>query len=154
MPKAVNDLELPLQLAERAVGRDSNSAWHLLTLGAAYYRAGRFEPAVERLEQALKASQRATPLNLPHFLASRWLFLALTYHGMGQNQQARHCLEEAIQGMATDLPKPGRGVLGEHWGDWIRCQIVRREAEALLKKNAPDGPTRKEPDARPPGPQP
>jgi hypothetical protein len=97
---------------------------------------------VERLEQSLKASQRATPLNLPHFRALRWLFLALTYQGMGQNQQANHCLEQAIQGMDTDLPKPGRGVLGEHWGDWIRCLIIRREAEALLTKNGPDGPTR------------
>jgi tetratricopeptide (TPR) repeat protein len=152
MPKAVCDPELPLQLAERAVGQVPNHPWHLLILGAAYCRAGRFESAVERLEQSLKASQRDAPPNLPHFLALRWLFLALTYHGMGQTQQAHYCLEQAIQGMDTDLPKPGRG--DESWGDWIRCQIVRREAEALLKKNAPDGPTQKEPDARPPGRQP
>jgi tetratricopeptide (TPR) repeat protein len=59
VPDAVNDLNLPLQLAERAVRQDPNSwdsCWHLLILGTAYYRAGRFEPAVERLEQALKAS--------------------------------------------------------------------------------------------------
>jgi hypothetical protein len=90
---------------------------------------------VERLEQALKASERARPLNLPYFLASRWLFLALTYHGMGQSQQADHCLEQAIHGMDRDLPKPEKGALGEHWSDWIKCQIVRREAEAQLKGN-------------------
>jgi hypothetical protein len=76
---------------------------------------------------------------------------------MGQNELAHHCLEQAIRGMDTDLPKPRQGVLDAHWGDWIRCQIVRREAEALLKKNAPDGPTRKEkkePDAKPPRRQP
>jgi serine/threonine-protein kinase len=151
MPKAHNELKVPLLFAERAVEQDPKSCWHLLILGAAYYRAGRFEPAVERLEQALQASQRAIPHNLPHFLALRWLFLALTYHGMGQNQQARHCLEEAVQGMDTNLPKPGRGVLGEHWGDWIRCQIVRREAEALLKKDAPDVLIPIEPDSRPLG---
>ena len=134
-PDAVGDLKPALRLAEHAVGQDPNSAWHLLILGAGYYRAGRLEPAVERLEQALKASERARPLNLPYFLASRWLFLALTYHGMGQSQQADHCLEQAIQGMDRDLPKPEKGALGEHWSDWIKCQIVRREAEAQLKGN-------------------
>jgi tetratricopeptide (TPR) repeat protein len=154
MPRALNELKVPLLLAERAVEQDPKSCWHLLILGAAYYRAGQYEPAVERLEQALKAIQQSLPLNLPHFLALRWLFLALTHHGMGQSQQAHHCLEQAIQGMDTDLPKPGRGVLGEHWSDWIRCQIVCREVEALLKDDAPDGLIPKEPDARPLGRQP
>jgi tetratricopeptide (TPR) repeat protein len=154
MPNAVSDLDLPLQLAEHAVRQDPNSwdsCWHLLILGTAYYRAGRLEPAVERLEQALKASG---PASAPHFLTLRWLFLALSYHGMGQNQKAHHCLEQAIRLMETNSPKARKGDLGSDWSNWIRCQIVRREAEALLKKNAPDGPTRKEPDARPPGPQP
>jgi tetratricopeptide (TPR) repeat protein len=157
VPNAVSDLDLPVQLAERAVGQDANSwhsCWHLLILGSAYYRAGRFEPAVERLEQAIKASG---PASAPHFLTLRWLFLALSYHGMGQNQKAHHCLEQAIRLMDTDLPKLRGGVLGTDWSNWIRCQIVRREAEALLKENAPDGPARTEkkgPDARPPKTQP
>jgi hypothetical protein len=31
-----------------------------------------------------------------------------------------------------DFPQAGRDPLGDSWQDWIMCQVIRREAVALI----------------------
>jgi tetratricopeptide (TPR) repeat protein len=135
IPGAIADLGLPLQLARRAVEADPGSNWFLATLGAAHYRAGQFEQAVERLEQALKACGKNGEAGPRAAVFSR-LFLAMTYHSTGHAPIARQWFDKAVDQIERDLPKEGSQDLGAEWQDWIMCQIIRREAEALLKKDA------------------
>jgi len=76
VPNATTDFDRPLRLAEKAVvGAPKNFA-HLGTLGAALYRAGQFDVAVERLNKATEdQSQESGGDNLQR------LQLALLGHG-------------------------------------------------------------------------
>ena len=49
---AVDDYSLPVALAERAVELDPDNDFHLKTLGAVLYRAGRFDEALAKLNEA------------------------------------------------------------------------------------------------------
>jgi tetratricopeptide (TPR) repeat protein len=130
-PRAVRDLKLPTQLAERAVAGAPRDPWHLLTLGAVHYRAGRQAEAINRLREALAAA-RADPDRFRYASVLSRLFLAMTYHAAGQAERARQWLDQAVSVIDFDFPQAGRVPLGDHWHDWIMCQVIRREAEALI----------------------
>ena len=130
-PGAVSDLKIPTQLAERGVAGAPRDGWHLLTLGAAHYRAGRHAEAINRLREALKAA-RANPDGYRYASILSRLFLAMAYHSAGQTEGAREWLDQAVQVIDLDLPRAGRVPLGYSWHDWIMCQVIRREAEALI----------------------
>jgi len=100
-------------------------------LGAAHYRAGRHAEAINRLREALKAA-RAHPDGYRNASVVSRLFLAMAYHSAGQAEQAREWLDQAVQVIDLDLPRAGRVPLGYSWHDWIMCQVIRREAEALI----------------------
>ncbi len=53
---------------------------------------------------------------------------------------ARHRLDEAVQWIdheAPKLPKVWPGLFALHPHDWLACQLLRREAEGLLKGDKP-----------------
>ena len=53
---------------------------------------------------------------------------------LGQVDEAQQSLLKARVLMEEKGPKLDRGpLLGTDWADWLRFQIVRREAEALVK---------------------
>ena len=52
-PNAADDPGRPVALTERAVATDPRNRYYLNTLGAALYRAGRFEEAVRRLGESV-----------------------------------------------------------------------------------------------------
>jgi WD40 repeat protein len=130
-PGVVSDLKLLRQLAERGVAGAPRDAWHLLTLGAAHYRAGRQAEAINRLREALEAA-RADPDRFRYASVLSRLFLAMTYHAAGQAERARQWLDQAVYVIDFDFPQAGRVPLGDHWQEWITCQVIRREAEALI----------------------
>jgi tetratricopeptide (TPR) repeat protein len=130
-PGAVSDLKLPTQLAAWAVEGAPRDAWHLLTLGAAQYRTGRHGEAIERLQEALEAA-RANPDWYRYASVLSRLFLAMTYHSAGQAERAREWLDQAVYVIDFDFPRAGGKPLGGGWHDWIMCQVIRREAEALI----------------------
>jgi serine/threonine protein kinase/WD40 repeat protein len=129
-PGAVSNLKLPAQLAERGVAAAPGDPWHLLTLGAAHYRAGRRAEAIDRLRGALNAA-RANPDYRYAGVLSR-LFLAMAYHSAGQAERAVDWLDQAVQVIDLDLPRAGRDPLGDSWQGWIMCQVIRREAETMI----------------------
>jgi WD40 repeat protein len=143
------------QAAQRAAGKDQTCA-DRSTLGGLLLRAGRAAEAVKHLEEAIR--QRAGDT------VHEELLLALAYQRLGQANEARHWLKRATTwldgprqtvGAARVLAGGGQGPVaallalqaaspypdlrgrGLGWQAWLKLQVLRREAEALLKKPAP-----------------
>jgi hypothetical protein len=131
-PEAVSDLQLPIQLAERAVAADGKVGWYLHTLAMAHYRAGQYTEALHWFHASMDQdlAWAARPVN--------WLGMALTYHGQGQNGEARLWLDKAALWMdekAPQLRNHPQGVFVLHPHDWLACLILRAEAEELLEND-------------------
>ncbi len=128
-PDALSEGRRVFQLAELGAAGVPQGAWYLLTLGAAHYRAGEFPQAIRRLEQALVApsADYYTSIIAQHFLA-------MAHHAAGHADEARQWLDKAIRRSDKALPGEGSKSLGPSWCDWIMCQRLRQEAEALLKE--------------------
>jgi tetratricopeptide (TPR) repeat protein len=106
-----------LALAEQRVQKE-RSAFNLFLLGAARYRAGRFEQAVASLEEAIKRRQ-----------TKEWgderLFLALARQRLGKRQEDNQGLEKAIN-LLERHP-------ASNWRRQVYLQILRKEAEELIR---------------------
>jgi tetratricopeptide (TPR) repeat protein len=145
LPDAVKDPAALVHLAMVAVASKPDNHVYLETLGAALYRAGRFEEAVKRLQEAVAKQGEGGTVWMQ-------LFLAMTHHRLGRmvaaprvvalmgapmgpllavsplpcDLEARHMLDLARkQIQATKDPR---------WEDRIGWQYLLREAEGLLYK--------------------
>ena len=94
-PDAVLDPSVPLRLAETAVSQDPRAPWPYYVLGLAEFRAGRYEGAVERLEESLKlgTTWASAPLNYP--------VLAMAHHRLRHGDESRRWLEKRTAGEVT-----------------------------------------------------
>src|SRR5262249_45480377 len=137
-PKAVEDPKALVRWGERAVPLFRGNE---RVLGAALYRAGRYEDAVRRLEESARFT---TPV------AWDWLFLAMSHHRLGHAVEARAYLAKARRWI--DAAETGRnkgaaaGASRTAWHSWNeRAEVgaLRREAEELL------GIGKDQPEARP-----
>jgi tetratricopeptide (TPR) repeat protein len=121
-PGSVKDWDPSLKLAETA----ARTNFYAHTLGAALYRAGRYEEAIQRLKAITGVGEQAgSPVRSS--AAYPWFFLAMAHQRLGQTEEGRKCLDEGIKGMEQetnnkDLP----------WNRRLTLQLFRREAEALL----------------------
>jgi WD40 repeat protein/tetratricopeptide (TPR) repeat protein len=136
-PDSVPDPAQPLPLAFRAaesvaqVARElpesAKQATYYNTLGAALYRAGRFEAAVHCLNEAMKEQgSGGTPAD--------WLFLALAHHRLGQASKAKLWRDRAgswVDSSTRDKPKDDSMGRSLSWGTWLELQLLRKEADAL-----------------------
>ena len=130
-PGATEDLTQPLRLAEKAVaGKPTND--YLNTLGIALYRAGQFEPAIQRLNEAIRVHGKEGT-------AADWLFLAMAHHRLGKADEARKWLDKA--GRWIDTAQEARSTestgSGQPWNQRLVIELFRREAETLLKGAKP-----------------
>ena len=82
-PDPVTDLPGLIEVAERSVPTVAGGE---RVVGAALYRAGRYEQALERFEQSHKVFQPR---------AWDWLFLAMIHSRLGHADEAARTLEEA-----------------------------------------------------------
>jgi hypothetical protein len=94
------------------------------------YRGGQFSSAIQWLR---KSHDLAAKGKNAYLETMDCLFLAMAHHRLGEADEARQWLEKARGIMETRFPKIESGDLGPGWYDWLSCQIVRREAESLLK---------------------
>jgi WD40 repeat protein/serine/threonine protein kinase len=125
-PDAGSDREAPVRLAAAALtglpeGAPKRSAV-LNTLGAALYRAGRFEEAVRRLNESI---QTRGGEGLPQGFA----FLAMAHHRLGHHDEAKRWLDKLV---ATE-PKEGFDVSRED----VETRILSHEAQSLILKRSP-----------------
>jgi WD40 repeat protein/Flp pilus assembly protein TadD len=89
-PGAVSDTARLVRLAERAVAGEPADPMRLNTLGAALYRAGRFDEAARQLEEAVRVhGHEGNPED--------WLFLALVNQRLDKPAEARRWLTKAAR---------------------------------------------------------
>jgi tetratricopeptide (TPR) repeat protein len=91
-----------------------------LALGAALYRAGQCEEAIQCLEVAKQ--------NLP---VEGWLYLALVHQKLGHKEEARRWLDQARESLEKSTPADRKANLSLAW---LEREILYREAEAALGK--------------------
>jgi tetratricopeptide (TPR) repeat protein len=130
IPDAVPDLKPVVQLAELAITgteKNNNYKWYLLARGMADYRMGDLQTAINRLQKSLTPERELLYLDS---IAS--LFIAMAQHKLGKPDEARQTLFKTFTLADQKFPKLNASGLGEDWADWLRFQIVRREAEALI----------------------
>src|SRR5262249_8605006 len=60
------------------------------------------------------------------------LLLSLAYHQLNEDEKARAALGAATQIIDHQLPRADSDDLGDGWLNWVFCQAVRREAEAVI----------------------
>ncbi len=155
-PDAVADYAPVLKLAERLVAAEPTNYSVLRLHGQLLYRAGKYEAAVQQLDQALK--NRRGQFDLTY--ATDALYLAMCHQQLGHGKEAKQWLQRAVQIIE---PKPGpehwelfesvvqRVVLNfqqqqgiepkieslvkppEPWYNRLVLRLVRAEAEALVK---------------------
>ena len=116
-PGAVPDVESLVRLAELAVKPRPDiqrKANNLNTLGAAVYRAGRFEEAIRRLEEGI---QLRNGISVPQ----DWVFLAMAHHRLGHRDQACRYLER--------LRGASRAQIQTSSGTKLEIRLLQNEAE-------------------------
>jgi tetratricopeptide (TPR) repeat protein/WD40 repeat protein len=97
----------------------------ITALGIAYYRAGRYDQALQRLTESAEYHSGADRL-------WDWLFLAMTCRRLGRAEAGRKWLEKA----AAELDEqPAQSF---HWTERLELETYRHEAETLLKQPTPD----------------
>jgi WD40 repeat protein/tRNA A-37 threonylcarbamoyl transferase component Bud32 len=119
-PNAVADPARIVALAQRVPLSRPGDCTPLHAQAAALYRAGQFQEAAARAQQAVQAHGQG---------GSRWdwLLLAMAHHCLGHLEEARQWFAKAPD--PASLSRPDLPVLEE----WLEFLSLRREAEALLK---------------------
>jgi tetratricopeptide (TPR) repeat protein len=137
-PKAIADPAQLIALAKLACSE--NPDWNAGRLGAALYRADKPGAAQDCFD---KKAKRIPPR------ASDLLFLAMAHLRLGQADRARNCLTRAVHwmdaaGRSRASAVQRTGPTWECWQEQIAAQVLRSEAEALLKAEDEQLPTQKD----------
>jgi WD40 repeat protein/serine/threonine protein kinase len=129
-PDAVDDPKAPVRLAEAALAGHPGSGRArsdvLKTLGAALYRAGKFEEAIRRLDESIQTRGAGGD---PRGFA----FLALAHHRLGHPDEAERWLDKLV----ASRPKEGF----DFSTDDVEIRILHREAESLILGSRPAPPS-------------
>jgi serine/threonine protein kinase/WD40 repeat protein len=118
-PTELRDVKAAVPLAEKAMRLAKGIASYRNTLGLAYYRAARYREAVDTLRPNLDQRQDTK------FLAFDLYFLAMSYHGLGESEQAREYLAWAVRWTKVQRDLPAANV--------EELREFRAEAEELLE---------------------
>jgi tetratricopeptide (TPR) repeat protein len=122
------------RLAEKELAGDPETPRALTLRAALHYRAGEFEEAARVARRCLEAHPGwdGNVLN--------WLRLALACRRLGQADEARRWLDKAagwLDRFDEGMPAEAEGTHRLHLHDWLEAHLLRREAEALLREDAP-----------------
>jgi tetratricopeptide (TPR) repeat protein len=115
---------------EQAAADSPDAPWVVHALGMAHCRARQFEPAVDRLTESEESTwDGGKPLNQ--------LGLALALHRAGHPSGARQWLDDALRRLDRWKPASPATPVDLSAPDWLETQVLRREAETLLKGGKP-----------------
>jgi tetratricopeptide (TPR) repeat protein len=130
-PDAIADWGPVVQLAEKAVADDPKTCAKLQALGAVLYRAGRYQEAAKRLDEAESAfSETQRPRTSPDYAA--W-FQTMNLHRLNHSDKAQQKLRKAVNDI-DELSKQMK-TANAAWDQWLTLRLLRQEAEDLLKKS-------------------
>jgi hypothetical protein len=141
-PHPGENLSLQIKQAQELAAKHSANGYSgtafarwadLGVLGGLLYRAGLYEQAAQRLEESL-AAYPDDALRAFRTALDRQLLLAMTKWQLGQRDEARLLLAETLPAIDEWLQKP--------FNTWMRraeIELLRREAEALIGPQTPDG---------------
>jgi serine/threonine protein kinase/WD40 repeat protein/Flp pilus assembly protein TadD len=124
-PEKLRNLPRGLALAKKAVELSSGQWMYPTTLGAAYYRLGQFEQAIDSLERSLQESQGESA-------AYDLFFLAMCHARRGEVAEAKDCYGRAVHWVQEQ-----QGKLQPGWKEEL--DGFRAEAEALLREQSKSG---------------
>jgi tetratricopeptide (TPR) repeat protein len=127
-----------VQLAQRAAAELPRDYVAARAYGAILYRARQYEAAVSQLNAAAKLRREPSP--------SVWLFLAMAHHQLKHDEEARKWLNDAVNWIDQAAQKKPAGAEARDvlpwdklpWNERFALEILRREAEALLKEGQKD----------------
>jgi tetratricopeptide (TPR) repeat protein len=126
-PKALSDLAPAVALAEKAVAASTrpNDRYNTLnTLGVVLYRAGRYQEALKKLDEAVTAHGRGGT-------HADWLFLAAVNHRLGQPDEAWTWMDRAQRWAAEGH------VDRLSWSQRLEAQLFLKEIETVLENKEP-----------------
>ena len=126
-PRAVEDRNVPMAHARRAIVADRKNPKYLAALGVLQYRGGQFDQAARQLAAAETAF--ATSSSNDDARMFTLLFLALTHARLGDESAAREWLAKAKVTISQ------RSTEALFWGDREAAYYLRQEVEPLLPAN-------------------
>jgi tetratricopeptide (TPR) repeat protein len=128
-PDTAKDYRQLVQLAEKSLRADPKNHNFSNALGGILYRSGRFEEAIQCLNEINSTWEQGTMNPAPFSPAYSWFFLAMAHHQLGHTQEARQWLDKAIKQMEEETKTKGLP-----WNRRLTLQLLSREAETLLKR--------------------
>jgi tetratricopeptide (TPR) repeat protein len=134
-PDSLTDYPRLVQWAEKLLAAQPKNVAYLNWVGAALYRAGRFEEALRRLNEADALYKPADEQQSA--LAFNRLFLAMAHHRLGHVEEAKKWHAKAVRGIEQELQKTTKEPAAARplpWNRRLTLQLLRREAEELLRK--------------------
>jgi tetratricopeptide (TPR) repeat protein len=126
-------------LAERVVkDPPPRTLYMLYTAGLADYRLGRYESTLKWVRASREANKTAPLITYRDpYRALTWLVEAMALARLGRAKDARDALAEAEATMAGKFPAEGSGGLyPQPWAEWAHCEIIHREARAVVEDAA------------------
>jgi tetratricopeptide (TPR) repeat protein len=128
-PDAVGDYPRLLRWAEKLVAAKPKDFAFLITVGATLYRGGQFSKAIERLNEAQAVYKPADEAR--QSIAYVWYFLAMAHQRSRDAESAKTWFARAVKQSDEELRKP------LPWNRKLTLQLLRREAEEVLKGRVP-----------------
>jgi WD40 repeat protein/tetratricopeptide (TPR) repeat protein/tRNA A-37 threonylcarbamoyl transferase component Bud32 len=132
---ATSDPERVVRLAWTAAQQDAKNYVFARALGAALYRAGKYQDAVNRFTMAMKLRDQPSP--------SVWLFLAMAQQRRGQHDQAKEWLAKArtwIEEARKRKPDDKDALAWQRlpWTERGALKLLEREAGTLIEDEPPN----------------
>ncbi len=132
-PNAVADLSRPVQIAEKLVAGKPKNAEYIGILGAALYRKGDLEAAVQKLAASVRSGSGQLGVHW------RRLVLAMAYHRLGRGAEAQQLFQEVtrwVEKNAQEKLKEGASLTEPlTWAHRLDLQFLHHEAEELLTQD-------------------
>jgi tetratricopeptide (TPR) repeat protein len=121
---SLDDWQPVIAQAEKMRAAEPQHAWIHHALAGVYFRAGRYQDALQALNEADRWSWPASVVN--GFLRS------IVLARLGRMEDARSELAKAVRWTEQNLPAGPFPQWVGHWWDWYTLVNYRREAESLI----------------------
>jgi hypothetical protein len=122
-------------IAAHAIGKnDQYLTYFEFARALACYRSNRSQAAITFSEFSLQHNKIQADYIWYH-VALNHLLQAMAHHQLKDSDTAERSLKTAEQIIEQKLPKLESGELGVSWHDWLMCDLIRREAQAMITKS-------------------